>query len=229
MNVATHRASMRFVCLVSLAAMACQPLRGSPSTPRFADDFSSYGDGTQFREGAHFGSWTVEFGGYGAVRVTDGSLELIPAQAAQPGVTHSVLVAGPSFTSPINFYVRLFTGAQLRVGNLPNPWEAAWIMWAYTDVAHSYYFLPKPNGWELAKRDPAYQGGQRIMATGNTPAFRVNQWYDVRVEHSGAEMTVFVDGARLVIFTDAERPYAFGKIALYSEDAAVRFDNVRVF
>ena len=219
---------MKLWSLVSVAAVACQPLRSAPPAPRFADDFASYADGTQFGEGARFGSWMVEFGGYGAVRVTDGSLELIPKQAAQPTITHSALVAGPSFAEPIIFDVRLFTGAQLRVGDLPNPWEAAWIMWAFTDAEHSYYFLPKPNGWELAKRDPAYQGGQRIMATGNTPVFRVNQWYDVRIVHKGAEMTVFAAGVRLVTFTDVERPYTFGKIALYSEDAAVRFDDVRV-
>ena len=171
----------------------------------------------------------MEFGGYGAVRVTDGSLELIPAQANTAAVTHSVLVSGPSFTEPIVFDVRLFTGAQLRVNDLPNPWEAAWIMWAFTDAAHSYYFLPKPNGWELAKRDPAYHGGQRIMLTGSTPVFKVNHWYNVRIVHRGATMIVSVDGAEIGRFTDLERPYSYGRVALYSEDAAVRFDDIRIY
>ncbi|MDB4917234.1 MAG: hypothetical protein JWM95_4878 [Gemmatimonadetes bacterium] len=214
--------------LLILAALACVPLVKTRDR-KFADDFSLYADRMQFGEGAHFGAWTVEFGGYGAVRVSDGSLELIPAQTAQSTVTHSVLVTGPAFTQPMDLEVRLFTGAQLRIGDMPNPWEAAWIMWAYTDAAHAYYFLPKPNGWELAKRDPAYKGGQRIMATGDTPVFLVNHWYDVRITQRGGELTVFVDGARVASFNDTERPYTSGKIALYTEDAAVRFDDVQVY
>jgi hypothetical protein len=57
----------------------------------------------------------------------------------------------------------------------------------------------------------------------------VNHWYVVRIEHRGSAMTVSVDGAAIVQFTDAERPYGYGRIALYSEDAAVRFDDVRVY
>ena len=197
--------------------------------PRFVEDFSAYPDQAQFGEGARFGPWTVAFGGYGAVRVTDGSLELVPAQSAESGITHSALVTGPSFTEPLTIDVRVFTGAQLRVGGTPNPWEAAWIMWDLSDASHSYYFLPKPNGWELAKRDPAYRGGQRIMATGDRPLFRVNHWYSIRIVQRGGTVTVDVDGNRVASFTDSERHYSAGKIALYSEDAAVRFDDVRVF
>ena len=215
--------------IATLTLVACAPRPVQSTVPRFTDDFSSYADGTQYGEGARFGSWLVEFGGFGAVRVTDGSLELVPAQAASTSVTHSALVTGPVLSAPIVFDVRVFTGAQLRVGDLPNPWEAAWIVWAFTDAAHCYYFLPKPNGWELAKRDPAYRGGQRILTTGESPKFRVNRWYDVRVTHRGAEFMVSVDGQEVTRYVDTERPYREGKIALYSEDAAVRFDNVRVF
>ena len=215
--------------IATLTLIACAPRPVQSTVPRFTDDFSSYADGTQYGEGARFGSWLVQFGGFGAVRVTDGSLELVPAQAASTSVTHSALVTGPVLSAPIVFDVRVFTGAQLRVGDLPNPWEAAWIVWAFTDAEHCYYFLPKPNGWELAKRDPAYRGGQRILTTGESPKFRVNRWYDVRVTHRGAEFIVSVDGQEVTRYVDTERPYREGKIALYSEDAAVRFDNVRVF
>ena len=39
---------------------------------------------------------------------------------------------------------------------------------------------------------------------------------------------VFVNGARVVTYTDTERPYALGKIGIYNEDAHVLFDNVTV-
>jgi hypothetical protein len=50
----------------------------------------------------------------------------------------------------------------------------------------------------------------------------------VRVRQVGAAVTVWVDGVQVVSLTDAERPYAGGAFGLYSEDAHVQFDNVRV-
>jgi hypothetical protein len=117
-----------------------------------------------------------------------------------------------------------------------NPWEghgnarravrAPWLVWAYTDPEHFYYITLKPNGWELGKRDPAYPGGQRFLATGRTK-YPVGPWYTVRLEQNGADLTVQVGGRRLVAFTDVERPYTGGKVGAYTEDATVEFEGLK--
>jgi hypothetical protein len=96
-----------------------------------------------------------------------------------------------------------------------------WLVWHYVDDEHFYYFIPKPNGWELGKRDPAYRGGQRFLATGAAPQFPVGQWHDVTVTQSGATITVRVNGRELVTYTDRESAYTRGHVGIYSEDAAI--------
>lgn len=178
-------------------------------------------------DGARSNGWTVRFAGYGcaAIGVDGGSvLALRPRAAASADATHAGLVLGPSLSSrdaAARFRVRVFTARQLRTGSAPNPWEVAWVVWHYTDDDHFYYFIAKPNGWELGKRDPAYPGGQRFLATGSERRFPVGQWYDVDVAQRGATITVSVDGRTLVMFEDRERPYTAGAVGLYSEDAAV--------
>jgi hypothetical protein len=119
------------------------------------------------------------------------------------------------------------TVRQLRTGSAPNPWEAAWALWHYTDNEHFYYVILKPNGWELGKEDPAYPGAQRFLATGESP-FPIGPTYTVRVRQIGNVTTVWADGRQLVSFTDNERPYRSGAIGLYNEDAEVEFDGVSV-
>ena len=86
----------------------------------------------------------------------------------------------------------------------------------------------KPNGWELGKRDPAYPGGQRFLATGASPAYPVGRRYDVDVAVVEGRTAVRVDGVPLTTFVDQERPWTGGAVALYTEDAAVRFADVEV-
>lgn len=59
----------------------------------------------------------------------------------------------------------------------PNPWEVGWLLWCFSpDPTHPYDPSPtsnsnfrfyalclKPNGWEVSKQDPSYQGGQRFL------------------------------------------------------------------
>ena len=49
-------------------------------------------------------------------------------------------------------------------------------MWDYTDNNHFSYLALKTNGWELGKRDPAYPGGQRFLATGSDSPTQIGQW-----------------------------------------------------
>ncbi len=181
-------------------------------------------------EGTQLGAWNVRYHGYGCVgperlngRTT---LYMSPTEALVGNVTHAPLAVGPSHSERLTLTARFETLHHTRANDAPNPWEVAWLVWHLQDDEHFYYFIPKPNGWELGKRDPAYPGGQRFLATGNERLFPIGQIYDVTVQQRGTLMTVFVDGEQIVQFRDRERPYRSGRVALYSEDAAIRVHDV---
>jgi hypothetical protein len=142
--------------------------------------------------------------------------------------THAPLLLGPMFGDRLMLTTRLETVQQLRRNGEPNAWEVAWLLWQYQDDEHFYYFIPKPNGWEVGKRDPAYPGGQRFLATGTDQTFPVGHAYNVQITHRGNVFSVVVDGVTLTTFTDNERPYVTGRIALYSEDAEIKVHQVSV-
>ena len=204
----------------------------------FSDDFSSYSAGSCLPDGTAFGPWTVVFAGFGCVKIeSDGANQWLHAVPKVPngGNTHSSLVVGPSFSSFIasstfTYDLNVHTVSQNRTGRkAPRPWEVGWVVWHYTDNDHFYYFIPKTNGWELGKRDPAYTGGQRFLATGTSPQFPIGVPYAVRITQDAANtMTASVNGQLLTTFTDMERPYTAGKIGAYTEDAHVHFDDVVV-
>jgi hypothetical protein len=164
------------------------------------------------------------FNGHGTNTGDGDSLTLSPMPAEDPGTTHAGLVVSTESYDDLSFEARMRTVEQLRSPK-PNPWEVPWLVWAYTDPEHFYYITLKPNGWELGKRDPAYPGGQRFLATGHEE-YPVGDWSTVRVEQKGAVLTVEVDGKGLVTFTDAERPYLQGRVGAYTEDATVKFEGL---
>ncbi len=181
-------------------------------------------------EGEQFGAWTVRFSGYGCVSTYDrgrfSALAMGPKAAEKNYQTHAPMVLGPEFGSRLMFHMRVETTEQLRRGQ-PNPWEVAWVIWHYSDDEHFYYFIPKPNGWELGKRDPQYPGGQRFLASGRDEVFPIGHKYDVTVVHVAEDVAVFVNGREIVRLRDDERPYRSGRIGIYSEDAMVKVDRVR--
>ncbi|WP_328870666.1 DUF1080 domain-containing protein [Streptomyces sp. NBC_00287] len=180
---------------------------------------------TPWADGSTHGRWLSVFNGHGTNSGDDDSLTLSPMPAEDPGTTHAGLVVSTASYTDVRFQARMRTVEQLREPD-PNPWEVPWLVWAYTDPEHFYYVTLKPNGWELGKRDPAYPGGQRFLATGHEK-YEVGDWHDVLVEQRGASVTVAVDGEPLVKFTDAERPYPGGKVGAYTEDATVRFEGLK--
>lgn len=194
------------------------------------DDFESTPTGTGWVDGSVHGRWTSVWNGGGSVGVEQTTagrvMHLRPKTASSASATYSSLVRSNDSFGDGAFSVRARTVGQLR--SPPNAWEVSWFAWHYTDPDHFYYVILKPNGWELGKRDPAYPGGQRFLATGSSPAFPIGPWHTIDVTQAGGSMQVVVDGARLASFTDAERPYLSGSLALYSEDAHVHFDDVRV-
>jgi len=153
-------------------------------------------------------------------------VSLAPAASSQPGETHSALLLSQgSFEGAVTFEGSVCTVEQLRAGEA-NPWETAWLVWNYEDNDHFYYLALKTNGWELGKRDPAYEGGQRFLATGENVTFEVGEWARFSIRQDGDVISVSVDGQELVRFQDLERPYLAGRIGLYTEDARVVMDDV---
>jgi large repetitive protein len=198
----------------------------------FLEDFSSYQMGICFADQSTLEEWYVVFHGFGCTKIentTNPQLHEAPVVSQLPAETHASLVVGPSFAGPISYRGKLLTEKQLRVNSSPNPWEVAWAIWNYQDNEHFYYFIPKPNGWELGKRDPAYPGGQRFLATGSAPSFPIRKWYSFQVTQDAKNtISVYVNGLLITKYTDTESPYTAGAIGLYNEDAHVHFDNISV-
>lgn len=196
----------------------------------FFDDFDDFTPGEVWEDSTVHGQWRAIYDGYGqtsVVGVPEKMVELRPMVSTAAGETHAGLVATQRSFGDVDLSVRVLTVAQLRVP-APNPWEVGWVLWGYTDNLHFYSVVLKPNGWEIGKEDPAYPGAQRFLATGSTPTFQPGTWHTVRVRQVGNVITVWADGVPLATLRDTERPYRSGAVALYSEDAAVRFDEVAV-
>ncbi len=173
--------------------------------------------------------WDLEFSGYGCVEA--GKIGphtwVVVEPAVADGNTHSALVTGDiraSGNSELNFEVVLKTHEQLRIGDEPNPWEVAWVVWHYEDNDNFYYVIPKPNGFELGKRDPNYPGGQRFLATSGATLFPINEWYRVQIRQTTDNtISAWVNGELIVEFKDEENPLTFGKRAVYAEDSRATY------
>ncbi|MEU5438422.1 family 16 glycoside hydrolase [Streptomyces sp. NPDC020719] len=187
---------------------------------------NSPGSQEPWADGTTHGQWQSVFNGHGVNTGDDHGLRLAPEQATDPGATHAGLVVSLASYGDVQYEARMRTVRQLRTPT-PNSWEVAWLVWGYSDPEHFYYITLKPNGWELGKRDPAYPGGQRFLATGQQP-FPVGKWYSVAVIQHGARLQVAVNTAGLADFTDIERPYLRGAVGAYTEDASVEFSQLKV-
>jgi hypothetical protein len=162
---------------------------------------------------------------WGQASVRNGTYTVQSQVPTSPAETHSALLTSASTWDDQVFSYRATTLAQLRTGSEPNPWEVAWSMFRFTDLTHYYWFIVKPNGWELGKK----QGSdtQIFLATGGTPARPVGASYQVRIQAQGGRIRVSVDGAQVVDYTDPA-PLLSGSVGLYEEDAKATFANVSV-
>lgn len=188
---------------------------------------------SEHTDGSTIGQWKVVFTGYGCVRVKKSHgqqnvLELRPRSVTNSGDTAATLVVGPDVGKSFTYSGTMSTIRQLRQNSRPNAWETAWAVWNYKDNGHFYYIVPKKNGWELGKRDPAYPGGQRFLATGSDTKFDIKAANNFVVKQKDSTMSVSVNGKHLTTFTDKERPIIGGKIGVYTEDAAITATNIRL-
>jgi hypothetical protein len=208
---------------------------GAAATPAGCDavrlGYDAAPTGVSWAERARYGKWLSLHNGFGFTRVEETSqgrrIWLSPRAATEATETYSSLVRTVETFGDVDFTVGFKTLAQLRTPS-PNPWEVAWVIWHYTDNDHFYYFLVKPNGWELGKEDPVYRGKQRFLASASSRRYPVGPWYRLRVRQVGDEISVWIDGLLATTFRDRQRPYRAGAVGLYVEDARAVFGAVTV-
>jgi hypothetical protein len=180
------------------------------------------------------GQWLTVFTGYGHTDVTGtGAAQTIttaPSTTRSRRATHAALVVSRDHYADFVATLRVQTVRQLRHGaaGRPNPWEVGWVVWHYTSE-HSFYALTlEPTGWLLSKQDPGYPGGERFLASGRTPRFRLGVPHNVGIVQIGDQITVSADDHLLTRFTDTRQAYLRGSFGAYSEDSDARFWDIRV-
>ena len=157
-----------------------------------------------------------------------------PKTSTNSNETYSALTLTTEAYEDIEIYLKVKTDRQLRENSTPNPWEAAWIMWRYQDDWHHYYFIFKPNGVELGKKQNENQAEEQIfLYTATEPKLKIGEWNTWYIKMSGNHIEIWlkmVDGSwqRVVNYYDDEPIAGLGKIGLYTEDAYVQFDDVYI-
>ena len=143
-----------------------------------------------------------------------------------PDETHSALVTTKRTWRDQTISFTTSTHAQLRTGSAPNPWEVGWVMFRFRDLANYYYFIVKPNGFELGKKQGS--DAQIFLATGDLPRLPLDAAHTVTVQAQGARIQVSVDGRQVVDFTDPHPLLTAGSVGLYEEDSNVAFSSLAV-
>lgn len=212
-----------------LVMVAAPASAATAKIAKMSDEFTTLSSTTNYTDGSVFGNWTTVFAGYGYVKGANGYLTMAPRAVTSPDATSAALVVSRTATTApcLTVSSRVATTAQLRTGSAPNPWETAWLVWDYIDNEHFTYLAVKTNGWEVGRRDPAYPGGQRFIATGSNMATAVGQYRNVDVRRTATTTSIKVDGAALTTFTMANAAERSGKVGMYTEDAAVSWDYLR--
>lgn len=179
--------------------------------------------------------WEIVFDGYGEASCTGGLLRLKPTSANSQDKTHAGLAKSTTVEIEAGnvqtIHTTMTTVRQLREDGSPNAWEVAWLLWNYSDNNHFYALALKPNGWEVSKQDTAYEGAQRFLASGDSPAYPPGMSHDVTVSidttnPASVTFVITVDGKELGTVTDSESPYRTGAVAAYCEDSDVTFTPI---
>jgi Domain of Unknown Function (DUF1080) len=157
-----------------------------------------------------------------------------PKTSTNPNETHAALTLTTQVYEDVEMHLKVKTDQQLRQNSTPNPWEVAWIMWHYQDDWHHYYFIFKPNGIELGKKQNDNQAEEQIfLYTADEPIMKINEWNTWYLKMSGNHIEIWLEMAdgfwqRVVNHYDNEPILGPGKIGLYTEDAYVQFDDVYI-
>lgn len=162
---------------------------------------------------------------WGQTSVAAGTFRLASQPPTSPAETHSALLTSAGTWGNQTFSYTETTLKQLRQGSTPNTWEVAWSMFRFRDLSNYYYFILKPNGFELGKKQGS--DAQIFLVTGDQPRLQVGKSNRIQIHAVGARIRVSVDGAQVLDFTDPH-PLPAGSVGLYEEDSQVRFSSVAV-
>lgn len=205
------------------------------------DDFENmtytFGDGQISPDN----KWLNVDSGQGSIGVssdannTENNMLLIyPKMSKSSAETHSSFVTTTRNFSNFDMSVDLNTVNQTRENAPPKPWETTWIYFRYTDDFHYYWFVLKPTGIELGKKDcdtcTDPLEGQVFLYTDEIPALKLGEWSNVNIRAIGNNITVAVNGTEVVDFADdtMSPTLANGSVGIYAEDAIAAVDNFRI-
>jgi hypothetical protein len=191
------------------------------------------------------GKWLNKYNGLGAsgtVNITSSAATDTnnvfyeePKTSTSPNETHAALTLTTQTYEDVEMQLKVKTNKQLRQNSAPNPWEVAWIMWRYQDDWHHYYFIFKPNGVELGKKQNENQAEEQIfLYTANEPKLKIDEWNTWYIKMSGNHIEIWLEMAdgssmqRVVNYYDNTPIVGPGNIGLYTEDAHVQFDDVYI-
>ena len=190
------------------------------------------------------GKWFNKYSGFGvsgtvkitSLTTTDNNTVFYekPKTSINPNETHAALTLTTQSYEDVEMHLRAKTNQQLRQNSTPNPWEVAWVMWRYQDDWHHYYFIFKPNGIELGKKQNENQAEEQIfLYTANEPKLEIDEWNTWYIKMSGNHIEIWLkmeDGSwqRVVNYNDNTPIVGPGNIGLYTEDAHVQFDDVYI-
>jgi hypothetical protein len=224
--------------IISLIGKAKSNLNTPPTIPGLSDDFStnySLNDGQTSPDG----KWRCLYKSGGVVESKNGLLHMAPRVVTAADQTASCLLLSTKSFKNFQLDFNMRTNKQLRTGSPPNAWETAWVMGRFTDEQpksnHHYYFVLKTNGYEFGKKDnaPGDTGleQQIFLNTGPSPAARMGQSVKVTIIAKDFHFTIKINDV-VVVDTDNlpkdPEKMAQGLIGLYTEDADVSFDNVKL-
>jgi hypothetical protein len=194
------------------------------------------------------GKWKSLYAGFGTTEVTQDQLGnkylyQEPMTSTSPGETHGSAVATTTSYKDFDLTLDVITFRQLRENSPPNNWETAWLNWNAIDQFHAYGLTLKIQGFQIEKKDNDNHddGAEIYLVTQNSPSVKLNTWQKWQIMVTGTEtgtprIQVWIDNAKIADYTDnqpgippnSETMKQGGQIVLYTEDAAVGFDNVQI-
>ena len=190
------------------------------------------------------GKWFNKYNGFGvsgtvnttSLTATDNNTVFYeePKSSTRQNETHAALTLTTQTYEDVEMRLKVKTNMQLRQNSIPNPWEVAWIMWRYQDDWHHYYFIFKPNGIELGKKQNENQAEEQIfLYTAIEPKLRMDEWNTWYIKMSGNHIEIWLEMAdgsmqKVVDYYDNAPIEGPGNIGLYTEDAHVQFDDVYI-
>jgi len=172
------------------------------------------------RKPAFAGQWKTWWGNAAFEPAAATLSSLVPTS---PSETHSALITSKRTWRDGTVSFTQTTLGQLRQGSVPNPWEVGWVMFRFHDLENYYYFIPKPNGFELGKKQGS--DAQIFLATGTAPGIAVGRSTKIVVSAQGARIRAWIDGVQVVDYVDPNPLPGAGSVGLYEEDSHVRFTS----